>query len=630
MAKAGKVAAAAAADGAATLWRARTAQGSGVEPSEAFSEGTYAAPELPHWVRARMAGIPALPEGWADPGARLLREWALRPGWGARVAIINALYAGGAPVQRLLPVLIAESLRRDRFAMALTGPPAELWVTPTPSPPPGALRAVWGGFVQSVADLWRAVSLLLLFAPAALTAFPALQYGLGRSAWMLLLRHTLEAAGPAFIKWGQWAATRHDLFPPDMCTELEHLHTQAPAHSLGYTEAAVKRAFGASTDELFEDFPDAPVASGSIGQVYKAKLSAKGARNTGIDPGTVVAVKVRHPGVGQAIQRDFALMLRVARLLSLLPATAHLRLEDSLSQFAAPLREQVDLAREARHLWQFNYNFRHSRYVTFPYPVYPLVSDEVLVETFEEGEGISRYVEAGPKSAFNSRLAQLGSQTMLQMMLVDNLIHSDLHPGNILVALDPPPPPLLAPAAALLQRLAPYGLTVPEAWLQPRIVLLDVGMATHLSPEEQSIMLELFQALARLDGREIGRQTLRFSGSQQTCPDPQAFLSSLQTHFQRLQKGSWDDAQFANGAEAMSAVLELVRRHQVSMPGHICAVVVTTLVLEGWSSKLDPTHSVMDQVSAIVAPGTAGWAQRLSMAIDAVMLDQTSTRMLNC
>ena len=31
------------------------------------------------------------------------------------------------------------------------------------------------------------------------------------------------------------------------------------------------------------------------------------------------------------------------------------------------------------------------------------------------------------------------------------------------------------------------------------------------------------------------------------------------------------------------------------MPGHICAVVVTTLVLEGWSSKLDPTHSVMDQ-----------------------------------
>lgn len=37
---------------------------------------------------------------------------------------------------------------------------------------------------------------------------------------------------------------------------------------------------------------------------------------------------------------------------------------------------------------------------------------------------------------------------------------------------------------------------------------------------------------------------------------------------------------------------------QVNMPGHICAVVVTTLVLEGWSSQLDPRHSVIEQVSA--------------------------------
>ena len=47
-------------------------------------------------------------------------------------------------------------------------------------------------------------------------------------------------------------------------------------------------------------------------------------------------------------------------------------------------------------------------------------------------------------------------------------------------------------------------------------------------------MLELFQALARLDGQEIGRQTLRFSGAQQTCPDPQAFLSSLQARRPRF------------------------------------------------------------------------------------------------
>ena len=44
-------------------------------------------------------------------------------------------------------------------------------------------------------------------------------------------RDVLEAAGPAFIKWGQWAATRHDLFPPDFCAILEHLHTQVSAYT---------------------------------------------------------------------------------------------------------------------------------------------------------------------------------------------------------------------------------------------------------------------------------------------------------------------------------------------------------------------------------------------------------------
>ena len=67
-------------------------------------------------------GLHASAAGWADPGARLLREWALRPGLGARVAIINALYTGGGPVQRMLPVLLAESLRRDRWAPSAAVP----------------------------------------------------------------------------------------------------------------------------------------------------------------------------------------------------------------------------------------------------------------------------------------------------------------------------------------------------------------------------------------------------------------------------------------------------------------------------------------------------------------------------
>jgi hypothetical protein len=63
----------------------------------------------------------------------------------------------------------------------------------------------------------------------------------------MLCRRTLELAGPAFIKWGQWAATRHDLFPPDFCSELEKLHTQAPGHALPHTERAVREVGSCTT-----------------------------------------------------------------------------------------------------------------------------------------------------------------------------------------------------------------------------------------------------------------------------------------------------------------------------------------------------------------------------------------------
>ncbi len=61
----------------------------------------------------------------------------------------------------------------------------------------------------------------------------------------------------------------------------------------------------------------------------------------------------------------------------------------------------------------------------------------------------------------------------------------------------------------------------------------------------------------------------------------------------------WGTTEFNAGADVLAQVLELVRQHRVSLPGHICAVVVTTLILEGWSNKLDPHHSVLSQVGLL-------------------------------
>ncbi len=51
-------------------------------------------------------------------------------------------------------------------------------------------------------------------------------------------------------------------------------------------------ALSASFSSLMRSFSEEPVASGSIGQIHRAKLSARGALHTGVPPGTEVAVKV--------------------------------------------------------------------------------------------------------------------------------------------------------------------------------------------------------------------------------------------------------------------------------------------------------------------------------------------------
>ena len=117
--------------------------------------------------------------------------------------------------------------------------------------------------------------------------------------------------GPAFIKWGQWASTRPDIFPADICEELSKLHMQvceavatcpttcgkwnfflyrripqacscgswhswcwqAPKHSYAETRKIMQKAFRVPIEDIFDDFEEEPVASGSIAQVGTCNVS---------------------------------------------------------------------------------------------------------------------------------------------------------------------------------------------------------------------------------------------------------------------------------------------------------------------------------------------------------------------
>jgi aarF domain-containing kinase len=472
------------------------------------------------------------------------------------------------------------------------------------------------------AAVWlRGLYLAALFSPVLLTA--PLVFGLGatgaawRPAWMDLVLWTIERAGPAFIKWAQWSSSRPDLFPQDLCKRFERLQAGAPAHDGLLSLQAVNAAFTAlggaagcdSDDALFTEFEVAPVASGSIAQVHRARLSRRGAALTGGRPGQLVAVKVRHPGVTGVMQRDFVLMQRAVVAAGLLPGVSELRLDESVRQFGGPLHEQLDLSVEARHLQRFIHNFRAWTHVSFPRPLYPLVAPGVLVETFEEGDLISGYVsDPEPGSFKHLFLAKTGLNLYMQMLIKDNFCHADLHPGNILVR--EPAPASESRIGRLLARL------LGDRWAAgcappPRMVLLDAGMVAELLPIEQENLVGFFRQLTRQDGGGIAHAILSLS-ERHTCKDPDAFVADMASMFERL------DPEYIskNTAAVFVDMIERLRTHSVTLKSTVSTFVVTALVLEGWSNKLDPDLHILDTMRDIL---NSDWHDRISRVVDTFM-----------
>ena len=80
--------------------------------------------------------------------------------------------------------------------------------------------------------------------------------------WYPLIVKSLSKSGPAFIKWGQWASTRSDMFPEELCVALNVLHASAPLHSWRYTQREVEGALNIPHGclmDVFEEFEETPI-----------------------------------------------------------------------------------------------------------------------------------------------------------------------------------------------------------------------------------------------------------------------------------------------------------------------------------------------------------------------------------
>ena len=242
------------------------------------------------------------------------------------------------------------------------------------------------------------------------------------------LRRALEDLGPIFVKFGQVLSTRRDLLPLDLANELARLQDRVPPFPADVAIAQIVKSLGAHPDQLFLDFERTPVASASIAQVHFATLK----------DGKKVAVKVLRPHMKKTINEDMALMHIAADLVEKLwDQGKRLKPKEVVAEFSKYLHDELDLMREAANGSQLRRNFATSDLLLVPEMYWDYCSSKVIVMQRMEGIPISqveRLIEAGVDI---KKLASDGVEIFFTQMFRDGFFHADMHPGNILVSIDP-------------------------------------------------------------------------------------------------------------------------------------------------------------------------------------------------
>lgn len=497
---------------------------------------------------------------------------------------------------------------------------------------------------------FRALVLLLKFGPILLLSPLALMSPSWASTWLDALLWVTESSGATFIKLGQWASTRRDIFPKEFCDRFSRLHVKVKPHAWAHTKQCLQRAFGEEWRRVFVFESKEPVGSGCVAQVYRGWARADRVEDPDFQtlveerdrddlleaweiPGLrgvtevlkklwhrrseeevmgemlwrqeshaeketliPVAIKVVHPGVRRQVEIDLLLMKTGSWILDHLPGLKWLSLSEIVEEFEKLMTKQIDLRFEAKNMEHFRHNFRDVDYVKFPTPLRPFVTRTILVETFEESEPISNYLKSDIPLEVKQKIARMGVDTLLKMIFVDNFVHGDLHPGNILVQSQ-------IHESAEVPGEVQGKTTLTDLWdtvvvsVRPspspfQLVLLDAGIVSQLSEHDLANFKAVFTAVVMRKGERVAELILHHARANE-CQDVPQFKKEMAQLVDHALSNTLALGKI-QVADLLSRVFGLLIKHKVKLESNFASIVFAIMVLEGLGRSLDPNLDILE------------------------------------
>jgi len=277
------------------------------------------------------------------------------------------------------------------------------------------------------------------------------------------LAELLTRLGPTFIKVGQALSIRSDLLPPAYLEGLATLQDSVPPFPSDQALRRIAEELGVvRVSDVFAELTPEPIASASLGQVYKGKLvPALGGRE--------VAVKVQRPDMIETVALDMHL-LRVAAPLVVKVLNLNSDLPGVVDAWGFGFVDELDYRREANNAADFMTKIAKTplRSAVFaPAAIPELVTSRILTTEWVNGE---RLELSSAKDV--TQLCSVAMNTYLTMMLETGTLHADPHPGNLLRSTD------------------------------GRLCILDWGLVTEIP---QNLQLSFIEHIAHLTSRDYAK-----------------------------------------------------------------------------------------------------------------------------
>ena len=367
------------------------------------------------------------------------------------------------------------------------------------------------------------------------------------------LREALQRLGPIFVKFGQVLSTRRDLLPPDIADELALLQDRVPPFPPEAAVATIERAFRKPLGELFTHFERQPVASASIAQVHFATLRDAGGRQR------EVAVKVLRPGMLKVIEQDLQLIRMMATWVERLSADGkRLKPREVVAEFDKYLHDELDLMREAASAAQLRRNMAGLNLVLIPEMIWELARPDVLVMERMQGIPISQVERLREAGVDIPRLARDGVTIFFTQVFRDGFFHADMHPGNIMVSVDP----------------ATFG----------RYISLDFGIVGTLTEVDKEYLAQNFTAFFRRDYKRVAELHIESGwvpAGTRVDELESAVRSVCEPYFDRPLKD-------ISLGMVLMRLFQTSRRFNVEIQPQLVLLQKTLLNIEGLGRQLDP------------------------------------------